>query len=109
MTDATNFIDWEELQGKEARGVNKNVDLGEVQQIGRNYVVTKKGITGKEIFYIPKYLAERYDGHTLWFNVTEGQKTEFSRQAPPTYDEYVRYRTATVPTDIESRIRIAEA
>ncbi len=109
MTDATNFIDWDELKGKEARGVNEDVDLGEVQEIGRNYVVTKKGYADKETFYIPKYLAQRYDGHTLWFNVSEAQKIDFKRTAAPTYEEYERYRVQGAPADIESRVRITEA
>lgn len=109
MTDATKFVDWGELTGKEARGVSKEVDLGEVQEIGQNFVVTKKGRVESDTFYIPKYLAQRYDGHTLWFNVSEAQKSDFRRTAPPTYDEYVRYRVEGAPADIESRVRVVEA
>lgn len=109
MSDPTSFVDWSELKGKEARGVSKNVDLGEVQDMGRNYIVTQKGTVNTDIFYIPKYLAQRYDGHTLWFNVSEGQVNEFKRNEPPTYEEYVRYRVEGVPSDIETRLRIAEA
>lgn len=108
MTDITNFVSWKELEGKEARGVSKEVDLGEVKEIGTNYIVTQKGIVDKDKFFIPKYLAEGYDGHTLHFNVTEGQKNEFRRDAAPTYEEYTRYRVAEVPTDIESKVRIIE-
>ena len=56
-------IDWFELglSRKEARGLN-NYDLGEVQEVGQTYVVTQKGTIKKEKFYIPKYLAEGYDG-----------------------------------------------
>ena len=86
MKDAIDFIDWNELKGKEARGVEKKVDLGEVQGVGRNYVITKKGIANKETFYIPKYLAQGFDGKRLFFNVTEGQKAEFMRDSPPTYE-----------------------
>lgn len=109
MTNATDFVDWDELMGKEARGVTEDVDLGEVQEVGRNFVVTKKGHVNTDSFYIPKYLAQRYDGHTLWFNVSEGQKIEFKRTAPPTYEEYVRYRVEGAPSDIESRVRVTEA
>lgn len=109
MTDITKFVDWSELTGKEARGVSNEVDLGEVQEIGRNFIVTKKGHMELETFYIPKYLAQRYDGHTLWFNVSEAQKSDFKRPAPPTYEEYVRYRVEGAPADIESRVRVVEA
>jgi len=109
MTDVTNFVAWDELKGKEARGVTKEVDLGEVQEIGRHYIMTQKGHVSKDKFYIPKYLAQRYDGHTLHFNVTEGQKMDFKRDLPPTYEEYARYRVIDIPSDIETRIRVSEA
>ena len=109
MTDVTSFVAWDELKGKEARGVSNDVDLGEVHEIGRHYIVTQKGRVSKDRFFIPKYLAERYDGHMLHFNVTEGQKLDFKRDVPPTYEEYTRYHAADLPSDIETRIRIAEA
>jgi hypothetical protein len=36
-------------------------------------VVTEKGIADKERFYLPKSLVDRFDGHTLWFNITEDE------------------------------------
>ena len=68
---------WGNLKGTDARGVTKEVDLGKVQEIGQNFVLTEKGTISKEKFFIPKYLVEGYDGHTLWFRVSEGQKTGF--------------------------------
>lgn len=67
-------IDWFEigLSKKEARGVS-NCDLGEVQEVGQTYVVTQKGTIKKEKFYIPKYLAEGYDGEVLRFRLTEAE------------------------------------
>ena len=67
-------IDWFELglSRKEARGLN-NYDLGEVQEVGQTYVVTQKGTIKKEKFYIPKYLAEGYDGEVLRFKLTEAE------------------------------------
>lgn len=70
------------MKGKEARG-RGDLDLGEVQEIGRNYIVAKKGRVSKEKFYIPKYLSEAYDGHTLYLNVTEAQLRGFGRESAP--------------------------
>ncbi|MEO9296308.1 MAG: hypothetical protein ABI347_12015 [Nitrososphaera sp.] len=77
MEHAIDFVDWNELKGKEARGIGGKVDLGEVHGIGRNYVITQKGIANKEKFFIPKYLARGYDGKKLYFDVSEAQKLEF--------------------------------
>lgn len=100
------FAVWGDLQGVEVRGVTEQVDLGRVQQVGKNYVLTEKGSVSKEKFYIPKYLVEGYDGRRLWFRVTEGQKVGFLRDQPPNYDEYLVYRTREVPADIETHVRI---
>ncbi|MEP6576336.1 MAG: hypothetical protein ABJB85_07910 [Nitrososphaerota archaeon] len=55
---------------KEARGVN-DYDLGEVQEIQGNFVVTKKGVLDKDKFYLPENLVEAYDGNKLIFRVTK--------------------------------------
>ncbi len=101
-------IDWFELglSRKEARGLN-NYDLGEVQEVGQTYVVTQKGTIKKEKFYIPKYLAEVYDGEVLRFKVSEEDAiNNFARDSPPSADEYYKYKTPDVPTDIETRIPV---
>jgi uncharacterized protein (TIGR02271 family) len=101
-------IDWFELglSRKEARGLN-NYDLGEVQEVGQTYVVTQKGTIKKEKFYIPKYLAEGYDGEVLRFKVSEEDAiNNFARDSPPSADEYYKYKTPDVPTDIETRIPV---
>jgi hypothetical protein len=65
-------IDWDDVIKKEARGIN-DVDFGEVQLIMGDTVITEKGITDKKRFYLPKSLKDRFDGHTLWFRITEDE------------------------------------
>ena len=36
-------------------------------------VITEKGIADKDRFYLPKSLVDRFDGHTLWFKITEDE------------------------------------
>jgi hypothetical protein len=67
---SNNNIDWNDVIKKEARGIN-DADLGEVQEIQLDSVITKAGVVDKEVYSIPKSLAERYDGHNLWFRVTK--------------------------------------
>jgi hypothetical protein len=101
-------INWDEVIKKEARGKNDE-DLGEVQEVGDTYVVVQKGLISKEKFYIPKYLAEEYDGTALWFKVSEEEaRNSFVRDSAPTADEYSKYKTSEVPSDIETRIPVIE-
>jgi uncharacterized protein (TIGR02271 family) len=101
-------INWDEVVKKEARGKNDE-DLGEVQETGDTYVLVQKGLISKEKFYIPKYLVEGYDGNTLWFKVSEEEaKNSFLKDSAPAADEYSRYKTSDVPSDIETKIPVIE-
>jgi hypothetical protein len=80
-SDSIDDIDWNDVIGKEARGLG-DADLGEVQEIHGDIVVTKSGIIGKKMYNIPKNLIIKYDGHKLWFNVSkEEAKDKFEVDA----------------------------
>ena len=49
-----NTIEWKDIIKKEARGYEKGDDLGEVQEIGKEFVVTERGRISKHRFYLPK-------------------------------------------------------
>ena len=70
--DKKRDIDWDEVVKKEARGIN-DADFGEVQLTIGDTVITEKGIADKNRFYLPKNLVNRFDGHTLRFNITEDE------------------------------------
>ena len=69
-------IEYNDFKGKEARGLNDD-DLGEVQEVRDDIVITKAGIIDKKIYKIPKNLIERFDGQNLIFKIT---KDEAKRQ-----------------------------
>ena len=65
-------IDWDDVIKKEARG-SDDEDLGEVKETDGDYVLVQKGMINKEKFYIPKNMAESYDGNVLRFNISKEQ------------------------------------
>jgi hypothetical protein len=65
-----NISNWDEIVKKEARGIN-DYDLGEVDEVQPEIVVTKKGLVDKDKFYLPKKLVERFDGHKVWFAINK--------------------------------------
>ena len=75
-----NITNWDEIVKKEARGKN-DYDLGEVQDVQREIVVTKKGIVDKDKFYLPKMLVERYDGHKVFFSITKEDAENYRRDS----------------------------
>ena len=83
MSNTNSSIDWDDVIKKEARG-SGDEDLGEVQEVGGNYVLVQRGIVNKEKFYIPRDLAESYDGDVLRFRISEEDaKSRFLRDSPP--------------------------
>lgn len=67
--------DWNDVIKKEARGLN-NADLGEVQEVNENYVLTQRGTISKEKFCIPKSNPHGYNGRILLFEITEEEAKE---------------------------------
>ena len=89
-------IDWNDVIKKEAKG-NNDFDLGEVQEVGQNYVLVQKGMINKEKFYIPRDLAESYDGDVLRFRISEEDvRSRFMRDTPPPPTTSTQERT-TMP------------
>ena len=72
------------LSKKEAKDVNDN-DLGEVQEVDENYILIEKRTSyNNERFYIPMYLAQKYDGNTLWFKIDQEEaKNNFTINSEP--------------------------
>ena len=52
---------WGELKGKKVKS-NDGKDLGDIDKISQNYIKLEKGTIKKEKFWVPKYLADAFDG-----------------------------------------------
>jgi uncharacterized protein (TIGR02271 family) len=80
---SSSTIDWSDVIKKEARGSNDE-DLGEVHEVGENYVLVQRGLINKDKFYIPKDMVESYNGDVLRFNISEEDaKSRFLGDSPP--------------------------
>jgi uncharacterized protein (TIGR02271 family) len=84
MSSSSSSIDWSDVIKKEARGSNDE-DLGEVQEVGQEYVLVQRGMINKDKFYIPKDMVESYDGDVLRFSISEEEaKSSYLGDSPPT-------------------------
>jgi hypothetical protein len=61
---------WSMLKSKKVK-TNDGKDVGEIKEISQNFLRIEKGTISKDKFWIPKYLADAYDGKTLWLLVGE--------------------------------------
>jgi hypothetical protein len=79
---------WGELKGKNVSS-NDGEDLGEISKISQNYIRVEKGHIKKDKFWIPKYLADAFDGKTLWLLVSaEEIRARFQYGEEPSADEF---------------------
>ena len=76
---SVNNIHWNDIKRKVSRGAN-DADLGEVQEVRGNIIVTKTEIINKKVYSIPKSLVQGYDGHNLIFRLTkEEAKSQYEK------------------------------
>jgi hypothetical protein len=61
---------WNMLKGKNVK-TNDGKDVGEVKEVSQNFIRIEKGTFSKDKYWIPKYLADAYDGKRLWLLVSE--------------------------------------
>jgi hypothetical protein len=76
--ESTAAFNPEEIIKKEARGLG-DADLGEVQEVTGEFIITQKGTVDKEQYYIPKNLVDHFDGSTVFFTVTEEEVKQYKR------------------------------
>src|SRR6185312_5005075 len=108
MATSTSNIDWNDVIKKEARG-SGDEDLGEVQEVGPNYVLVKKGLINKEKFYIPKDQVESYDGDTLRFRISETEmKSKYMGDYPPSSGTSRAQNITDKPTTEETTVPVTE-
>jgi len=82
---------WKTVKGKDVR-TNDGADLGEIKDISNNYIRVEKGTIHKESFWIPKYIADAFDGKTLWLLMDEGElrgRYQYGTE-PPSTDQYTK-------------------
>lgn len=109
---------WEQLKGKKVK-TNDGQDLGEIKEITQNSIRLEKGIVNKDKSWIPKYLADAYDGKVLWLVISNNDLSKgYSYSTEPGREQYTRdfeafkttpygQRAVQLP-DFEQNIRMTE-
>ena len=63
---------WSDLADKKVKS-NDGKKLGKIKRISQNHFRLEKGSLRKESFWVPKNLADAYDGDYLWLNSNKEQ------------------------------------
>ena len=67
---------WDALPKKKASGVD-DCDLGVVEEVQDEFIITEKGIINKNRYYLPKILIAGFDGHILYFRIMKAELHSF--------------------------------
>jgi hypothetical protein len=109
---------WEQLKGKKVK-TNDGHDVGEIKEVTQNYLRLERGIVNKDKSWIPKYLADAYDGKVLWLVISKDDLSKgHSYTTEPATEQYSHdfeafkatpygQRAVRLP-DFEQNIRMTE-
>jgi hypothetical protein len=109
---------WSMLKGKKVKS-NDGKEVGEIKEVSQNFLRIEKGTVRKDKFWIPKYLADAYDGKSLWLLVGEDEiLNRYHHGSEPPSDEYGRdfeaFKTtpygqkAEYRSDFDQNVRVVE-
>jgi hypothetical protein len=100
---------WSEIKDKKVKSKNGK-KLGRIEKISQNHFKIEKGGVRKKRFWVPKNLADAYDGKYLWLKSDEEQIHDkfLYGEEPPENDQngspidrvrLVRERMVGIPTE----------
>jgi len=103
---------WSEIKDKKVKS-NDGKTLGRIEKISQNHFKIEKGRIRKNSFWVPKKLADAYDGKYVWLSSDEAQIHDkfFYGEEPPESDQtgspvnrirFVDKRMAGIPTPVDS-------
>jgi hypothetical protein len=80
-------IEWAEVIHKHVRAAD-NIDIGDVERVGNEFIVVRQGVAKIHLYYIPKACISNYDGSSLYLNVpSDFVRARFERDTEPTSEE----------------------
>jgi hypothetical protein len=80
-------VPWEEIIHKHVRTAD-NIDIGDVDKVGNEFIVVREGLANVHLYYIPKKYIIKYDGSSLWLNLSSTlASSKFERKNEPSEEE----------------------
>ena len=80
-------VPWDEVIHKHVRTTD-NLDFGDVDRVGNQFIVVRQGVVNVHLYYIPKKHIIKYDGSTLWLNLSSTiTASKFEKENEPSEEE----------------------
>jgi hypothetical protein len=110
---------WKTINGKKVKSKDGK-DIGEIKKISENHLLLEQGKVHKNRFWIPKYVADAFDGKVLWLMLSEEEvrgRYQYGKE-PPTQENYAsefeHFRKTSdgqkigYPSDVNENIQVVE-
>ncbi len=98
-------INWDNVIKKEVIGTD-GLDLGEVVEVGNNFVIIQKGLLNRKRYIIPISTVQNFDGDTLKVNVNENDLLEYEEKTDPQFKDYSTFKSSDMSGEIETTIPV---
>ena len=80
-------IPWDEVIHKRVKTTD-NVDIGDIELVGNEFIVVREGVARVRHYYIPKSYINNYDGSSVYVAAPSGLvSAKFERETEPTPEE----------------------
>ena len=79
---------WGEMKDKKVKSVDGEA-LGKIEKISQNHIMVEEGFIKKKKFWLPKFLADVYDGKFLWLDIKKEEiKQRYYYDREPEESQY---------------------
>ncbi len=79
---------WDEMKDKKVKSIDGE-KMGKIEKISQNHIMIEEGLIKKKKFWIPKFLADVYDGKFLWLDIKkEDIKQRYYYDREPEASQY---------------------
>jgi stress response protein YsnF len=82
------------------------LDLGEVSEVGDNFIIIQKGLLNKKRYIIPISTIEDFDGDTLRVKVNEDDLLEYEEPDDPQFKDYSKFKSSDMSGEMETKIPV---
>lgn len=96
-------INWNDVIKKEVVGTD-GLDLGEVVQVGDNFIIIQRGLLNKKKYTIPMSAVSDFDGETLKVKVSENDLLEYEEKDEPKFKDYSSFKSSDMSKEMETKI-----
>jgi hypothetical protein len=84
---------WGEMKDKKVKSIDGET-LGKIEKISQNHLMIEEGLIKKKKFWLPKFLADVYDGKFLWLDIKKEEiKQRYYYDKEPAESQYDLDRT----------------